>query len=299
MEEWARTRAASSPQPRPAPGAPAAARAVQGEPAGSVQAVQGEPAGSAQAVPGGATARPRGLPGGGGSAAGGVRAAPADGAAPARGGHEHAQEGRRLPQRHSLRDQVLAALRRALAGAELQPGAVYSAPALAERFGVSATPVREAMQQLVREGAVEVIHNRGFRIAERSRRELEELGEVRALLEVPVVMQLARTVPGEHWAALRPLARTAVEAAARGDRAGYAEADRAFHRALIEPAGNGRLSAVAEELHRRSQCPPRPVPTAWLLEAATEHLRLLDALAAADLPTAEAVLRSHLAGPAG
>ena len=47
---------------------------------------------------------------------------------------------------------------------ELCPGEVYSAPALGERFGVSATPVREAMQQLALEGAVEVVPNRGFRV---------------------------------------------------------------------------------------------------------------------------------------
>ena len=44
------------------------------------------------------------------------------------------------------------------------PGELYSAPALAERYGVSATPVREAMQQLAGEGAVEVVPNRGFRV---------------------------------------------------------------------------------------------------------------------------------------
>ena len=59
-------------------------------------------------------------------------------------------------QRSSVRGQVLDALRTALVAGELKPGEVYSAPVLGERFGVSATPVREAMQQLAGEGAVEV-----------------------------------------------------------------------------------------------------------------------------------------------
>ncbi|MYS74692.1 GntR family transcriptional regulator, partial [Streptomyces sp. SID5926] len=77
--------------------------------------------------------------------------------------------------------QILDALRSALVTGELRPGGVYSAPVLGERFGVSATPVREAMQQLALEGAVEVVPNRGFRVLERGDRELAELAEVRAL----------------------------------------------------------------------------------------------------------------------
>ncbi|WP_229335910.1 GntR family transcriptional regulator, partial [Streptomyces flavotricini] len=111
--------------------------------------------------------------------------------------------------RHSVRGQVLDALRAALVDGELVPGEIYSGPALGERFGVSATPVREAMQQLALEGAVECLPNRGFRVLSRTPRALAELAEVRALLEVPVVLGLARTVPAEAWAALRPAAAAA------------------------------------------------------------------------------------------
>ncbi|MEV7419855.1 GntR family transcriptional regulator, partial [Streptomyces sp. NPDC089919] len=82
--------------------------------------------------------------------------------------------------RHSVRGQILDALRTALVDGELVPGEIYSGPALGERFGVSATPVREAMQQLAVEGAVECLPNRGFRVIERTARELAELAEVRA-----------------------------------------------------------------------------------------------------------------------
>jgi DNA-binding GntR family transcriptional regulator len=208
----------------------------------------------------------------------------------------------RLPERLSVRDQVLDALRVAIVGGELPPGSVQSAPALAARYGVSATPVREAMQVLAREGAVEVLPNRGFRIAERSARDLAQLAEVRALLEVPVVLVLARTVPSARWEGLRPLAEATVAAAARGDRGCYAEADRAFHRALLELSGNLQLVAVADELHRRAQWPPSipsprpPVRPAALLADATEHAVLLDALIAGDVHTVESLAREHFAG---
>lgn len=206
----------------------------------------------------------------------------------------------RLPERLSVRDQVLGALRGAIVSGELTPGSVHSAPALAARYGVSPTPVREAMQLLAREGAVEVLPNRGFRITGRSARDLAELAEVRALLEVPVVLSLARSLPPERWEALRPLAEATVAAAALGDRAAYAESDRAFHRALLELSGNLQLVAVADDLHRRAQwplaAPPRPATRpGTLLADATEHSVLLEALIAGDVRTVESLAREHFA----
>ncbi|MFD7086943.1 GntR family transcriptional regulator [Streptomyces sp. NPDC056641] len=205
-------------------------------------------------------------------------------------------------RRHSVRGQILDALRTALVSGELAPGEVYSAPVLGERFGVSATPVREAMQRLALEGAVEVVLNRGFRVIERSARELAELAEVRALIEVPVMLRLARTVPAERWAELVPLAEATGAAAAVGDRAAYAECDRAFHRALLTLSGNEQLVMVADDLHRRSQWPLVSAPAvrrADLVADAAEHSALLDALTARDLPVVQSLIREHFTGSAG
>ncbi|MBT2466970.1 GntR family transcriptional regulator [Streptomyces sp. ISL-66] len=206
----------------------------------------------------------------------------------------------RKVSRHSVRGQILDALRAALFDGALVPGEIYSGPALGERFGVSATPVREAMQQLALEGAVECLPNRGFRVLARTPVELAELAEVRALVEVPVMLRLARTVDPAQWSALplRAAAEATVEAAASGDRAWYAETDRAFHRAVLGLAGNAQLLLVAADLHRRSQWPvPGPSkPRASALAAdAAQHVALLDALAEGNLPLAESLIHGHLA----
>ncbi|MFH8798707.1 GntR family transcriptional regulator [Streptomyces sp. NPDC017936] len=221
-----------------------------------------------------------------------------------RGEHTHGEtplpRPRPVVQRASVRGQVLDALRTALVAGELTPGEVYSAPALGDRFGVSATPVREAMQQLALEGAVEVVPNRGFRVIVRGARELAELAEVRALIEVPVMLRLARTVPAERWADLRPLAEDTVRAAASGCRAAYAESDRAFHRAMLALCGNEQLVGIAEDLHRRSQWPlvggPATRGRADLVADAAEHTALLEALGAGDLDVVRALVREHFAG---
>ncbi|MDX3528309.1 GntR family transcriptional regulator [Streptomyces sp. ID05-39B] len=238
-------------------------------------------------------------------AAGGRISGPDSGAAAVRGEHTHSEtpfpRPRPVVQRSSVRGQILDALRTALVTGELTPGEVYSAPALGERFGVSATPVREAMQQLALEGAVEVVPNRGFRVIVRGTRELTELAEVRALIEVPVMLRLARTVPAERWTELRPVAEATVRAAASGCRATYAESDRVFHRAVLTLCGNDQLVSVAEDLHRRSQWPlvggPVSHGRADLMADAAQHLTLLEALGARDADVVQALVREHCAGP--
>ncbi|MFJ6081217.1 GntR family transcriptional regulator [Streptomyces sp. NPDC092369] len=222
-----------------------------------------------------------------------------------RGEHTHSElpiPAPRPVQRASVRGQILDALRTALVAGDLIPGEVYSAPALGDRFGVSATPVREAMQQLAQEGAVEVVPNRGFRVIERGARELAELAEIRALIEVPVMLRLARTVPPERWSDLRPLAEATVRAATSGCRATYAESDRTFHRAVLSLSGNGQLVQIADDLHRRAQWPlvggPPTRGRADLLADASEHTVLLEALIARDVEAVRGLVGEHFTGMA-
>ncbi|KOV88385.1 GntR family transcriptional regulator [Streptomyces sp. NRRL WC-3618] len=227
----------------------------------------------------------------------------------ARGEHTHSElpiplprteRARPVVQRSSVRGQILDALRTALVGGELAPGEVYSAPALGDRFGVSATPVREAMQQLALEGAVEVVPNRGFRVVERGARELAELAEVRALIELPVLLRLAHTVSAERWTELRPLAEATARAASTGCRVTYAETDRAFHRAVLSLAGNSQLVQIADDLHRRAQWPlvntKAATGRAALMSDAADHITLLDALAAGDVTGVQSLVRNHVTG---
>ncbi|MYX75155.1 FCD domain-containing protein, partial [Streptomyces sp. SID3915] len=125
-----------------------------------------------------------------------------------------------------------------------------------------------------------------------------ELAEVRALVEVPVWLRLARAVPAGRWVLLRPLAQATAAAARTGDPANYAECDRAFHRAVLALSGNEQLVAVADDLHRRSQWPLAGGPVgrpADLSADAAEHIALLDALVARDLTAAQSLVRAHFA----
>ena len=201
-----------------------------------------------------------------------------------------------LGERRNYRDQVAHALRAALVSGQLLPGALYSAPALAARFGVSATPVREAMLDLVREGLVETVSNKGFRVTAVTERQLDEYTHIRALIEVPTVTGLARTANRDELEALRPDAESIVQAAKAADLIGYIEADRRFHLRLLALAGNRHLVEVVGDLRKRSRLYGlTALAEQGLLEAsAQEHLELLDALIARDEAAVTAVMARHL-----
>ncbi|MFF4239079.1 GntR family transcriptional regulator [Actinomadura geliboluensis] len=196
----------------------------------------------------------------------------------------------------SLRGQVAEALRHALASGTLRSGVVYSAPTLAEEFGISATPVREAMIDLVRDGLFEAVRNRGFRVVPLSDRDLAELTELREMVEVPAVVRLAGAVPAEARARLRALAEEGAEAAAHGDALRFLDADRRFHTELLELTGNRTLVRTVLDLRDRSRMHGlvKPAAAAELAASADEHLRLLDALVAGDAERAGDIMTRHL-----
>ncbi|MEV3989937.1 GntR family transcriptional regulator [Streptomyces sp. NPDC049837] len=198
--------------------------------------------------------------------------------------------------RERLRDQVAHALRAALISGELRPGQVYSAPALAEDFGISATPVREAMLDLAREGLVEPVRNKGFRVTEVDDRDLDQYTEIRSLIEVPTVGRVARTAPRADLEALRPVAEEIVRAAREHDLIGYLEADRRFHLSLLALAGNDRLVEVVGDLRKRTRLYGLTAldERDRLLPSAEEHLELLDLMLAGDAKAAEECMAKHL-----
>lgn len=201
-----------------------------------------------------------------------------------------------MPVHEHLRDQVANALRAALIAGELRPGLVYSAPTLAAELGVSATPVREAMLDLAKEGLVEAVRNKGFRITEVTERDLDEYTEIRELIEVPTIGRATAVATPDQLEELRPMAEEIVQAARHHDLIEYLEADRRFHLALLALAGNSRLVQVVSDLRKRSRLYGLTSldSTGRLVDSAEEHIELLDLMIGGDADGAMACMTRHL-----
>ncbi len=201
-----------------------------------------------------------------------------------------------IGERTSLRERVAESLRAALVSGRMVPGTTYSIPALAEQFGVSATPVREAMLDLVNEGIMSAVPNKGFRVVELSDAELDQITELRRLLEVPTVGDLAGAIDRAAVRRLRALADAVSDAARRGDVVGYVEADRELHLALLAEAGNPRLVEMVGRLRDQSRLYglEQLAADGVLVDSAAEHMRLIDALESGDRRAAERVMAHHL-----
>ncbi|MER5826988.1 GntR family transcriptional regulator [Streptomyces mirabilis] len=199
-------------------------------------------------------------------------------------------------KKSSYRERVADALRAALIAGELRAGEVYSAPTLAARFGVSATPVREAMLDLAKEGLVDTVPNKGFRVTAVSEKQLDEYTHIRSLIEIPTTVQLATTADPVSLEELRPAAREIVTAAAAGDLIAYVEADIRFHLGLLALAGNAHLVEVVGDLRKRSRLYGLHalVEAGRLQDSAEEHLELLDALVDRDPEAVRRVMTRHL-----
>jgi len=128
-----------------------------------------------------------------------------------------------LDDDQSFRERITESLRASLIAGDMRPGRVYSAPSLALEFGVSATPVREALLSLAKEGLVEAVRNKGFRVRELSDRELDDFTQIRALIEVPVMRSLAGSVAAEVLESYRGLSQEIVDAAKRGSVVDYVD----------------------------------------------------------------------------
>jgi DNA-binding GntR family transcriptional regulator len=199
-------------------------------------------------------------------------------------------------KRENLRTVVTSALRAAVISGEMAPGVVYSAPSLSLQFGVSATPVREAMLDLMSEGLVAPVPNKGYVVLEMSDRDLDEITDLRLMTELPATVRAAHTVPVEAIPEFRLLAENIVTAAREKDLIGYVEADRRFHLTILEHYGNERVVKLVSDLRAQTRLYGLKslVEHDSLVESAQQHHELLDLIAARDFEGFEAKLRSHL-----
>jgi len=143
---------------------------------------------------------------------------------------------------------VLAELRRAIATGELAPGQQLRQESLAERFGVSRVPLREALQVLEGEGQVVHEPHRGYFVTELSLPDLTEVYRLRSILEAEAARVALPLLTDADVERMASLADEVDRAASADDVAAMVEANRAFHFALVEASGMRRLTRLVSSL---------------------------------------------------
>ncbi|WP_242970265.1 GntR family transcriptional regulator [Blautia sp. An249] len=150
-----------------------------------------------------------------------------------------------------LRDVVFNTLRRAILKGELKPGERLMEIALAERLGVSRTPIREAIHKLGQEGLVVMIPRRGAMVANITEEDLNDVLEVRLGLEIMAIEKACKRMDQEQLEKLKKAGEEFRETMKTGDLTLLAEADVNFHEIIYQASGNKRLIQMLNNLREQ------------------------------------------------
>lgn len=195
----------------------------------------------------------------------------------------------------NLRQQIVQHVRSEIISGQSAPGKMYSAPTLAADLGVSTTPVREALLELARNGLIEPMRNRGFKVVEPTLVELHNLFDMRELIEA----RAAEIVALNRGKGLDGIERYADEvglAVDNDDVPAYLEADRRFHHAYIAAAGNALMTEMALGLRDKMRLYGISSRAGRERQVASvaEHYRLVQLARAGEAEETKALLRQHI-----
>lgn len=187
---------------------------------------------------------------------------------------------------------------------ELRAGEKLSDLRLSTELGVSRTPIREALHQLVQDGVVVAEPNRGFFVASFTEKDLDEIFELRGALELFAIRRLDTTAHREeldralfeldHVERLLRNASTEEERRAAADA--FVKTDRGFHSWLVSTVNNGRLDTIINGLWTQIaifQQVGATIP-AWFLTAVSQHRHMIDLLLADKVDEAYDAVEEHI-----
>jgi DNA-binding GntR family transcriptional regulator len=196
-----------------------------------------------------------------------------------------------------LYEDVAERLREQIFSHELAPGSWLDEQSLAMAFGISRTPMREAIKVLASEGLVTTKMNKGAYVTEVDRRDLEQIFTVLSLLEGQAAKETALKATEAQLTQLDNLHHRLEKAAADRDLEQFFEINVKFHELIQEIAGNKWMNGVIEDLRKVLKLQRRDSlsRSGRLLSSLIEHREILQAILKRDSLAAELAMRKHLA----
>lgn len=196
----------------------------------------------------------------------------------------------------ALYQEVAERLRQRIFAHELTPGTWIDEQKLAEQYGISRTPLREALKVLASEGLVELKPRRGCYVTEISRRDLDDLFPLIAMLEGRCAAEAVSKAKPADIAALKQI-HEALEKAAHDERIeAFFEANQEFHRKVQELSGNRWLLQVIQDLRKVLKLSRMHSLSleGRLQQSLDEHRLIMAAIAGGDAKRAEQLMHDHL-----
>ncbi len=192
--------------------------------------------------------------------------------------------------------QVAERLRTRIFAHEYEPGAWIDEQALALEYGISRTPMREALKVLASEGLVVLKPRRGCYVAEVSEQDLDEVFPVMAALESMVAEEATRRITAVDFSRLQKLHSELERHATTNDADRFFEANQRFHSALQEIAGNRYLGQLIDDARKVIKLTRRDSlrPPGRMAQSLAEHRDILSAIEAGDATRAGQRMHAHL-----
>lgn len=195
-----------------------------------------------------------------------------------------------------LRDVVFNTLRQAILRGEMEPGERLMEIQLAQKLGVSRTPIREAIRKLELEGLVIMIPRKGAEVAHITEKDMRDVLEVRCTLEELAVLLACKNVKEEHIAALKAANKVFEMAIVSKDVVNIVEADVKFHDAIYAMTNNDRLIQIInnlrEQMYRYRLEYVKDARTHSIL--ISEHNDIIKNIKEKDIIEAQTVMRHHI-----
>ena len=201
-------------------------------------------------------------------------------------------------ERRVFREEIREQLIEDILNGRLAPGARIVETRIAQQFGVSQGPVREALRDLELFGFVVSSPFRGTQVRKISTEELLEIYPIRAALEGVAARAAAGRIDQATLDHLEVLIGVMREAAARDDHRAEADADHNFHHAIVKASGNRMVEHVWQTMRLSiTTCLTHSITHRSLHEIAERHVAVLEALRSGDPDRAEAAVRRHIEEP--
>lgn len=201
-------------------------------------------------------------------------------------------------QRRSLHDELTDRLRTMITRGDLPPGAKVPEKELCLQFGVSRTPLREALKVLASEGIITLRPNRGATVTALTAKELGEVFPVMGALEALSGEIACKHITDREVEAIRKLHTAMVAQWRKGDLQAYFRLNQQIHQAILEATRNETLKTIYRSLAGRilsARYVANMSPERWA-KAVAEHEAILKALDKRDGAGLSTILKAHLAG---